>query len=198
MPFFLFEHIGDTGPFLLIAGRFPLSLAGLVLPAVLALAAWAASGFHRPRHAGTLVLATFALNVPLLLQQQAAGFPGGGAHLLPLVPLALGADFLIAALVHRPPVWLRSPRDGLALVALAFLALVLPDFGAGLLLQLTSHPGTPAWWGLWCVGGAGWADGLLCVLPLTAVVWIVLSMVLRFLNACKQPARPAKNLAFCP
>ena len=198
MPFFLFEHIGGTGPFLLIAGRFPLSLAGLVLPAVLALAAWAASGFRRPLYAGFLVLATIALNVPLLLQQQAAGFPGGGAHLLPLVPLALGADFLIAALSSRPPVWLRSPRDGLALVALAFLALVLPDFGAGLLLQLTSHPGTPAWWGLWCVGGAGWADGLLCVLPLTAVVWIVLSMVLRFLNACKQPARPAKNLAFCP
>jgi len=166
-----------TGP-----DAFALSLAGLALPAGIAVVA-ALVARRRPAHAFWILAASLVLNGAAIVHQDAAGFPGGGVHLWPIMLLVLMLDYCVARIWNRPALYLMHWRDSAAIIAWGFVAQVIPDALSSIALASVYAPHASLCQALGCVGGAGWHDGLLIDTALTAAVWCVFALMLRITSA---------------
>lgn len=153
-----------------------ISLAGLVLPLLLAMILLRGMRVSDlPRSAIAALSATLACNLFLVAQQSDRGFPGGGVHLCTLVPVLLLLDTLRVAWLKRRPEYLADPRMLRTLAGLSLTSMLPADAFGSMLMAWQS--GADPLHGLQWVGGAGWHDGLLWGVLLTAgscaFVWLV-------------------------
>lgn len=171
---------GDWATSVPILGIGPatISLAGLALPALVASLCWRGLGPRDlPRCGWLLLLAAWLANAGAVAFQNAAGWPGGGAHLVPLPLLWFAWD---AWQQHRGHVSLLAGLIGLRrVVGLTFFGMLIPDLAAGVLLHIHLLPDGAPLWGLQYVGGGGWHDGLLIALLAAALGWLAFHLMMR-------------------
>lgn len=151
-----------------------ISLAGLVLPLLLSLFLLRGQRLaDLPRSAVAALVASLVCNVLLVMQQSAQGFPGGGVHLITFIPALLLLDAPRVVWFKHRPEYIANPRMLGTLVGLSFLSILPVDAFASMLMSW--QVGGDPLRGLQWVGGAGWHDGLLLSVLLTAgggvVVW---------------------------
>ena len=139
-------------PLLTIQG-FQISLAGLVLPLLVALFAGRRIDLQSvPRSGWFALVASLLVNLLMVVQQASLGFPGGGVHLAPVGMLLLLWD---AVRFNWPrlggPEYLGKPRGVGMLLALGFFGMLLPDAVGSVWMALQS--GFAPAYGLQWVGG---------------------------------------------
>jgi hypothetical protein len=174
----LLKTRGDS-PTLTIQG-FQISLAGLVLPLLVALLAGRRIDLRSvPRSGWITLVASLLVNLLLVVQQASLGFPGGGVHLAPAGMLLLLLDAIRFNWPLRlgEPEYLGKPRGVGMLLALGFFGMLLPDAVGSVWMALQS--GFSPAHGLQWVGGAGWKDGLLLTMAITAILGGVLDYAVR-------------------
>jgi hypothetical protein len=159
---------------------FQISLAGLVLPLLIALFAGRQISLRSVPRSGWLALAASLLvNLIMVVQQASSGFPGGGVHLVPVGMLLLLWDAIrfIWPLRLGEPEYLGKPRGVGMLLVLGFFGMLLPDALGSVWMALQS--GFAPVHGFQWVGGAGWSDGLLATVASTAILGGVLDYAVR-------------------
>jgi hypothetical protein len=184
-------------PALMIQG-FKISLAGLVLPLLIALFACRQISLQSiPRSGWIALVASVLINLVVVASQAYDRFPGGGVHLVPVGLFLLlldNARTLWPPRIGKPRYEYIGKPGGVSMVlVLTFFGMLLPDAvgGAWMGIQIGLAPT----FGLQWVGGAGWDDGLLLTVVAVAVIGNAMNYAVRWLFSESRTFKAAPALA---